>query len=36
VHRLRVGPLADVEAADALSARIERLGLGAPRVAIER
>ena len=35
VHRVRVGPLADVDAADALSARIERLGLGAPRVAIE-
>jgi len=35
VHRLRIGPLADVEAADALSARIERLGFGAPRVAIE-
>ncbi len=36
VHRVRVGPLADVDAADALTARIERLGLGAPRVAIER
>jgi rare lipoprotein A len=36
VHRVRIGPLADVDAADALSARIERLGLGAPRVAIER
>ena len=35
VHRVRVGPLADVDAADALTARIERLGLGAPRVAIE-
>jgi len=35
VHRLRVGPLVDVDAADALSARVERLGLGVPRVAIE-
>ncbi|HEU4665336.1 MAG TPA: septal ring lytic transglycosylase RlpA family protein [Dokdonella sp.] len=35
VHRLRIGPLADADAADALTARIERLGLGAPRVAIE-
>ncbi|HEY6941715.1 septal ring lytic transglycosylase RlpA family protein, partial [Dokdonella sp.] len=35
VHRLRVGPLADADAADALTARIEQLGLGAPRVAIE-
>ncbi|GAA0716356.1 septal ring lytic transglycosylase RlpA family protein [Dokdonella soli] len=35
VHRVRVGPLADVDAADALTARIEKLGLGAPRVAIE-
>jgi rare lipoprotein A len=36
VHRVRVGPLADAAAADALTARIEQLGLGAPRVAIER
>jgi rare lipoprotein A len=36
VHRVRVGPLATVEAADAMTARIEKLGLGAPRVAIER
>jgi len=36
VHRVRVGPLADVAAADALTPRIESLGLGAPRVAIER
>jgi rare lipoprotein A len=35
MHRVRVGPLSDVEDADALSARIERLGLGAPRVAVE-
>ena len=36
VHRVRAGPLADVAAADALTARVESLGLGAPRVAIER
>lgn len=36
VHRVRVGPLADVDAADAMTRRIEQLGLGAPRVAIER
>jgi rare lipoprotein A len=36
VHRVRVGPLADVDAADAMTSRIEQLGLGAPRVAIER
>jgi rare lipoprotein A len=36
VHRVRVGPLADVAAADALTSRIEKLGFGEPRVAIER
>ncbi|MBO9662219.1 septal ring lytic transglycosylase RlpA family protein [Dokdonella sp.] len=36
VHRVRVGPLPDVDAADAMTERIEQLGLGAPRVAIER
>lgn len=36
VHRVRIGPLVDVAAADALTPRIERLGFGAPRVAIER
>jgi rare lipoprotein A len=36
VHRVRIGPLADVDAADTLTARIEKLGLGVPRVAIER
>jgi len=36
VHRVRVGPLADVAAADALTPRIEKLGFGQPRVAIER
>ena len=35
IHRVRLGPLANVEAADALTARIERLGLGTPRVAID-
>ncbi|MEO6690691.1 MAG: septal ring lytic transglycosylase RlpA family protein [Dokdonella sp.] len=35
LHRVRVGPLVDAEAADAMTARIEKLGLGAPRVAIE-
>ena len=35
VHRLRIGPLADTETADALTARIERLGFGVPRLAIE-
>lgn len=35
VHRVRVGPLPDVDAADALTARVAGLGLGVPRVAIE-
>ncbi|MEO5558333.1 MAG: septal ring lytic transglycosylase RlpA family protein [Dokdonella sp.] len=35
LHRVRVGPIADAEAADALTERIQKLGLGAPRVAIE-
>ncbi len=35
IHRVRLGPLADAAAADAMSRRIERLGLGTPRVAIE-
>ena len=35
VHRVRIGPLADTAAADALTARVAQLGLGAPRVAIE-
>ncbi len=35
LHRVRLGPLANAEAADALTARIETLGLGAPRVAVE-
>ena len=36
VHRVRVGPLADEDAADALSARIGRLGFAESRVTIER
>lgn len=35
VHRVRLGPLADVDAADRLTPRVERSGLGTPRVAIE-
>lgn len=35
IHRVRLGPLPSVEAADALVARIEQLGLGTPRVAID-
>ena len=34
IHRVRLGPMATVEAADALGARVERLGFGTPRVAI--
>lgn len=36
IHRLRLGPLADADAADAMTQRVQRLGLGTPRVAIER
>ena len=35
INRVRVGPLANVEAADLLTRRIEKLGLGAPRVTID-
>jgi rare lipoprotein A len=35
VHRVRLGPLASVDAADALVERVEKLGLGTPRVAID-
>lgn len=35
IHRVRLGPLPDIAAADALAERIERLGLGTPRVAID-
>lgn len=36
IHRVRLGPLADADAADALSRRVQRLGLGTPHVDIER
>lgn len=36
VHRVRVGPVTDSAAAEALTARIETLGFGVPRVAIQR
>lgn len=35
VHRVRIGPVADVGEADALTPRIRSLGLGSPRVAID-
>ena len=35
VHRVRLGPLESVDAADLLIKRIKRLGLGMPRVAID-
>jgi rare lipoprotein A len=35
LNRVRVGPLADVAAADALTPRIERLGFGTPRVSVQ-
>ena len=35
LHRVRVGPLADPQAADAMTARIEQLGLGEPRLVVE-
>ncbi|MEO8458981.1 MAG: septal ring lytic transglycosylase RlpA family protein [Dokdonella sp.] len=35
LQRVRIGPLADVAAADALSPRVEQLGFGTPRVAID-
>jgi len=35
IHRVRLGPLASVEVADSLTTRVEQLGLGTPRVAIE-
>ncbi len=36
LHRVRIGPLGDAEAADALTQRVRRLGLGTPQVVIER
>ncbi|MGA8278701.1 MAG: septal ring lytic transglycosylase RlpA family protein [Rhodanobacteraceae bacterium] len=35
LHRVRVGPLANVAAADALSPRIRKLGFGVPRVTVQ-
>jgi rare lipoprotein A len=35
IHRVRIGPVADVDTADAMVSRIEKLGLGSPHVAIE-
>ncbi len=35
IHRVRLGPLRSVAEADALVSRIEKLGFGAPRVAVE-
>lgn len=35
VYRVRVGPLSQVDKADALTPRIERLGFGTPRVVID-
>ncbi|RDS83132.1 septal ring lytic transglycosylase RlpA family protein [Dyella monticola] len=35
VHRVRVGPLSDVDSADQVSAKIEQMGLPQPQVAID-
>lgn len=35
IHRVRIGPLESVDAADALVVRLEKLGFGMPRVAID-
>ena len=35
VHRVRVGPLSDVDSADQVSAKIEQLGLPPPQVAVD-
>ena len=35
IHRVRIGPLSDVNRADQISDRIERMGLPKPRVAVE-
>ena len=35
VRRVRVGPLADVDRADQVSARIEGMGLPRPQVAVD-
>ena len=35
VHRVRVGPLADVDSADQVSSKIEQMGLPPPQVAVD-
>lgn len=35
VHRVRVGPLSDVDSADQVSAKIEQMGLPQPQVAVD-
>lgn len=35
IHRVRIGPLESVDAADALVVRLQKLGFGMPRVAID-
>ena len=35
IHRVRVGPLAGANRADALTPRLEQLGFGAPRVVVD-
>jgi rare lipoprotein A len=35
VRRVRIGPLVDVDRADAVSARIEGMGLPRPQVAVD-
>lgn len=35
IHRVRVGPLAGADRADALTPRLEQLGFGAPRVVVD-
>ena len=35
IHRVRLGPLPDIAAADALAGRVEGLGLGTPRVTVD-
>jgi rare lipoprotein A len=35
VHRVRVGPLSDVDSADQVSSKIEKMGLPQPQVAVD-
>jgi rare lipoprotein A len=35
IHRVRIGPLSDVNRADQISDRVERMGLPKPQVAVE-